>query len=458
MIKRTWFVLLLLTFAYFISRLPFYPLMLRGEEGMFAHMFVSQPHGPYYQQIGRLDGAVVYDFVPTQHPALIYETITKPGWLFGQLLQVPTADLWQTVYLRFAFSLYEYGIWLLVACLLLWTRTFEVPDNLQTKRLWGLGLISFLIWPASLINTTNLNIDATVGVLYTGLVCAALAACYKSRNLSVRSYVMILCAAILFGFGKNELSLAFQATVWVCLICWYFWNRWAAAKEPDKTVYIVLLILGIGNLIGCGINFWVGPENYVGGLEIMQQRKTEQSALAVGFLTQWLRITLERLSFILLHLVIWSMTVIYFWKKRAEPQFVGLFLFLLASALFFGFFLTANEVGARYFEPSFVVFLFLYLIVFPQFNWSGKKRKVMVGFLCLFLLHGTAEIGSTVYRQMTDPSIRQQRFAVPAVAKETGCIPVLEQADVFNRSDVDYIAYYGMEDYLLKRGKKQCPR
>lgn len=442
-----------LAVIYYLSRLPFFPLILRGEEGIFADIFLNHPAGPLYQQMGRLNGETIYTII--EHPALIYETLAFVGSLWQQIIDVAgLSALGLTIFLRFAFSTFEWLIWLLLFVGISLTGPYYQAQH--RNKFFAVLLLS-MIWPASLLNTTNINIDATVGVWTSGFVCFAVLL-FRNRQLPrLPLYVILIGAAFFFGFGKNELSLVFQlALLSTGLLCCIGWRM--GCMDTLREPLTILLVAMLANLAGNLFNFWFDPVNYQAGWGVLHSRSSQASLMATRDFGAWFSMTVERQSFILIHLLFWSSMLLSLWRNRRATEFITLFFFVLGSALFFGYFFAYSEVGARYFEPSFIALLFGFVTVFSQVAMHRHFKRTFTVFAVIFLLHTGAEITTTSIRQVQNPALRQSRFELPPEVQNAGCVPRLEQAAVFNRPEIDYIADTGLVDTIRRAGREVCKK
>ena len=442
-----------LAVIYYLARLPFFPLILRGEEGIFADIFLNQPEGPLYQQMGRLNGETIYTII--EHPALIYETLAFVGSLWQQIIDVAGfSPLGLTIFLRFAFSTFEWLIWLLLFVGISLTGPYYQAQH--RNKFFGVLLLS-MIWPASLLNTTNINIDATVGVWTSGFVCFSVLL-FRNRQLPrLPLYVILSGAAFFFGFGKNELSLVFGlALLATGLLCGIGWRLgWLdKLREPLTILLVAMLANQAGNLF----NYWFDPVNYNAGWGVLHSRGSQASLIATRDFGAWFLMTMERQSFIFIHLLFWCSLLLSLWQKRRAADFFTLFFFVLGSALFFGYFFAYSEVGARYFEPSFIALLFGFVTVFSHVAMHRQFKRAFTVIAVIFLLHSGVEITTTSIRQVQNPALRQSRFELPPEVLRTGCVPLLEQAAVFDRPEIDYIATAELVDTVLRAGRIVCEK
>ncbi|HWR30849.1 MAG TPA: hypothetical protein VN631_13560, partial [Negativicutes bacterium] len=411
------------------------------------------PPGPQYQQMGRIDGKTIYEII--EHPALIYETLASAGSLWKKLFNPNTlGDLELTVFLRFAFSAFEWLTWgLLFIGLAVIKPTWK---NGREERCFYLALLLTMSWPGSLLNTTNINIDATVGVLTTGLVCTSVLL-FRNPNLTRWPlFALLFFGSFFFGFGKNELSLVFilalLAIGFVVMLGRYF-----KVLLGWREAVAILIVALIGNLAGNLFNYSFDPINYQAGWGILNNRSSQASLFETKDFGAWLLMTIERLPFFSLHLLYWNLIGCALWRTRRAIDFHLLFYFVFSSALFFGFFFSHSEVGSRYFEPSLIAFIFGFVLAFPLLDLSGRYNRAFIIVALIISVHATVEIGSTIFRQMKNPTLQQTRFVLPEEVLQVGCIPLLEQADVFNRPEIDYAAYTGLAKKFENAGKKICP-
>lgn len=444
----------LLLLSYFIARLPFLPLILRGEEGIFADIFLNHPQGPLYQQMGRINGENLYTLI--EHPALIYETLAAAGG-FWQLFVNPVSfgEMGLTIFLRFAFACFEWIVWgLLFFCL---SQIGPVWKDRRQERAFLLALLLSMIWPGSLLNTTNINIDATVAVLAAGSVCAAVLLFRNPALPRIPLFLFLFLASFFSGFGKNELSLVYMlalGAIAVAVVLGRLFGSFRDVREP----LLILLVAALANLAGNLFNYSFDPINYQAGWGILQSRSSQASLFVTRDVVAWLKMTLERLPFLFIHLLYWIVLVYALWRRRRELDFQLLFYFVYASALFFGFFFSYSEVGSRYFEPSFIVLVFGFVVAFPVLDIPVSFRRTFLVLAVLIAIHSSAEIITTIVRQVQNPTLRQTRFVLPEEVVQTGCMPILEQADAFNRPEIDYVVGPEFARQVETAGKTLCSK
>ena len=449
--------LMTFTALYFLARLIFYPLILRGEEGIFAEIFLYQPIGPDYSQMGRLDGVTIYGII--EHPALIYEVLRYWGFFWSALIDYSRwSELWTTVLARFAYSTFEYAVWLMMIAIWSHLKGRSARGRETADRLIVCFFYCLAVWPASLLNTTNINIDASVGVLIAGLLSAVVMLFASPAIPRWGLYVPLAAVAFFSGFGKNEVSIVLIIATIVCGAAYLL--AWALKiNRAGGAGYLPVLVITVaGNLAGNYFNYSFDPVNYMAGFDVLHLRGSQTSLLGTGDIAAWTKVFLARLPFILIHLVLWGMTAWQLIRRLHQVRFPALLTFLYGSALFFGYFISYAEVGARYFEPALIALTASFLLLNPRIDFSQAGRKWFAVFLIICAVHSTAEVSATIVRVARNPGLLQSRFVVPEEVKNTGCIPVLEQADAFHRSDIDYVAYEHMKPLVESKGKKLCSR
>ncbi len=448
--------MVIFTLLYFLSRLIFYPLILRGEEGIFANIFLYYPPGPEYSQVGRLGGVTIYTLI--EHPALIYEVLRHWGMLVNWLVDYSSwPDLWLTILARFSYSLFEYVVWL--ALIIAWRhlRRDTQPDSMPGEKYKVLLFYCLAVWPASLLNTTNINIDASVGVLTAGLFSVVIFLFSSPKLPSSGLYLLLFFASFFVGFGKNEISLVLLMAIGMCGICLYLGRILKINTVGSAGLLPVMVIAIVGNIAGNYFNYSFDPVNYIAGFNVIHVRSSQTGILGTGGVWIWVKMFLDRLPFIFIHLILWFLSAKRVIRDYNKVKFPALLSFLYGSALFFGYFISYAEVGSRYFEPALAVLMISFLLLHPQLDFSCQGRKWFGYFFILCALHSSAEIISTGVRVLNRPSLLQTRFEIPAEVKDTGCIPILEQADAFYRLDIDYVAYESLRPLVEAQGKKLCP-
>lgn len=392
---------LLLVALFSFSRWPLLYDPLVYEEGVFADLMLHQPAGPNYLLYARLADTPLRG--SAEHPALLYESLRLLGrWAAPWL--APLNDTALNFSLRSLFALVSLPIWLGLGWLA-W----------QSGSRFALGLVlAGMLAPLSLLSSTQLQLDGSLGVLLTGGVALAL---LGTATGHLRHPLWLALAALLLGLGKQEWSLALLGAIGLAAL-------WAKLRQESLwRGGIAALLLGL--LVGNTLSFAFDPHNYLGGFRMMLRVGQTGMAVTGPGLGRWSSVLLERLPLLLSLLLLAGAA----WLRPRPPTSIApaRILFGFSLLLFLGFFASSWGADGRYFAPALVVALA------TAIAWAPRHPPACAAGLLLLalMLHSTLFFAT---RSLTPCAYPQPQ--APTLA----CVPRLATAQAWRPQAGDFVS------------------
>ena len=434
--KKALCTLLLFLFIifYVVVRKPYYSSRLIGEEGIFADIFINQPPGPNYVQIGRVDGKEIY--TNPSHPALLYETIALAGKVAGTVINFSELTEYKTtVMLRALFSGFQ-----LLILMLMWL-TVVVFDYFQNKTylLLLIGLLSLA--PIAFKSSSHLQVDNSVGALFVGFFCFSLLASAFMKNRSVK-YLILFISAAMIGFGKNEWGIILIASLLVSVI----FAKLFSIKFQRAVIIVILSGLAIGTVV----NIAFDGTNYFAGFRLVTGFvKSDTAGITINllqFIKSYVQQNIERLPYLSIIILLLLMNIIKAAFQFNKLIFEQIFLLFFSSFLFFTFSVSSYVSPSRHFVPAFFASIFTYMLLTP----NQKKNTVQIIFL-------HAVFFNVIYFK---PAIKPYKQI--DLEPKVGCLMDIGAARGFFNEDVDYVTYSlgdkAQDNFALKYNTKVCSR
>jgi len=415
--KQIRIILIIFLFAiiFFAIRIPYYENNVRGEEGIFAEIFINHPIGPKYLQIARINGKEIFTY--PNHASMISETIS----FFGKTAQIffdfsGQTERAVTIALRFFFSMFHLISWSLVLMSFL---------EMKTKKGYLILFILILsITPIAIKGSVELNIDNSVGVLFTSLLCFSLLVYEYSNKKTFLNYLFVSLSCLLFGFGKTEWSVGFAISFIIAIF-----SSIILKKEINKKLLSAVII---GLILGNLVNYLVSPYNYLDGLHLLKwylesQIVTQDVSPNASIVTTWLDLNLQRIpeTFPIIILIFFNSFLLLLNIKKTN--FVIIFLFILSSSLFFAFSLNTFSTTSRLFLPSFFSCVFTSTTLVKNYLKEPQKPFFIVLVLAIF-------VSNIIFV----PEI--QRYKIIDVKPRSDCAIFMDIGYGYIREDVDYIS------------------
>ncbi len=438
--------LIVFTLLFFLVRRPVYSTNLVGEDGIFADIFVNQPAGPDYLQLGRVNGKEIY--AGSWHPALNYEILRGAGFLAGQLIDFSTLTDFQTTWvLRSCFSLFQLLIWLLFIIAILVSG-----KNVAESNRWIVlaAIILASMAPIAVHNSIELQIDTTVGVLTIGLFCFSLM--LNSFNIlrGIPFAILLFLASVGVGFGKNEWSLVIGIAVSLVALLRFALNNYLVRTGLvlQRGNPWILVTAFTGCLLGNGISYLVDPQNYLMGWWLMGRMTGTASIVGSSGIRAWAELTLKRLPSISVILLFLIYALIRIIRNRRTIALTQILSFTVSGCLFGVFFFSAWHGGTvRYFAPAYVASAATAIVLFPR-----KQVCVHTSWYALLCI---CWLGYSYSWYPDLPSYRPVK-----IIPQGDCIQILGVAQGYDRKDIDYIGNSlgsGQRDEMVKKsGKPLC--
>ena len=412
---RKMLLIILFAIIFIAIRIPFFENNVRGEEGIFAEIFINHPKGPKYLQIARINGKEV--FIYPNHASMISETISFFGKTSQIFFDFSSHSEWAiTIALRFFFSLFHLFSWVLVL------MSFLKMDGKKGYLILYIFILS--ITPIAIKGSVELNIDNSVGVLFTSLLCFSLLVYEYTNKKTFFNYLFVSLSCFLFGFGKTEWSIGFAISFIIAIF---------SSRIIRKNIDVKLLLaLIIGIVLGNFVNYMVSPYNYLDGLNLLTWYLKSQIVVTnvssnANIVTTWLTLNLQRLPKTLPIIMLIFLNAFLLVSNLKITNFTTIFLFILSSLLFFAFSLNTFSTNSRLFLPSFFSCVFTSITLVKSYLKEPQKPFFMVFILVIL-----------VSNMILFPEI--QRYKIIDIKPRSDCVSFLGIGKGYIRENVDYIS------------------
>ena len=425
-------ILLLFIIFYVVVRKPYYSTQLKGEEGDFADIFINQPPGPNYLQIGRVNGREIYT-IP-QHPALSYETIALAGRAAETVINFSELSEYKTtVLLRALFSGFQLLVWVLIWYAIV---VFDYFQN-KTYLFFMIGLLS--LSPIALESSLHLQVDNSVGALFVGFFCFSLLAFVFMKNKTAK-YLILFISAALIGFGRNEWGII----LFVSLLASIIFAKLFVIKFQTESIILILAGLAAGTVI----NIIFDNFNYFAGLRLITTTlKVDAAGSTLNphiFMQSWVQKNMEKLPYLSTIVILLFVNIIKATRQFKKLFFEQVILLFFSLLLYFAFSATNRAGSSRYFVPAFFASIFTYILLTP----NQKKTSVQIIFLytILFIM--------IYFKPPIEP------YKQIDVDPNDGCLMDIGAARGFFNEEVDYVTWslgiVGQENFAEEYGVELC--
>ena len=432
--KLTKIVLLsLFILLFFALRFPDYSRLPTYEEGMFAEIFYNQPSNPKYLLVGRIDGENIYS--APQHPALMYEILGIYGKIWQHLLPIDNySPIKLTFVARLAFSLFQSSIFLFMIVLIGKGRS-QISER-EKYVLLVLGVIFLSSTPLAIDTSLSLQIDGSVGVLFSGILALALFAYhYQVFPLKISNIVVFL-SAIFYGWGKNEWSIALFGALILSFVALFVKSKRTPNKNTSDVSVLLLVFLGLA--LGNGISYLFDPPNYLAGFDVMTRIH------GVSNYSNLLSLAIARFPSIAVIVVLLIVQLFGLVNNFSNTKATQLILFFWGGILFFGFFVSPWASDLRYFAPSLVVCVVGVMLLMGTF-WDNFKQKklfnygIWLAYIYMATLAFIQIVG--IFSQIPDYQSQVAGFdnvELPNTVNED-CLPIMGVGEAFGQG-IDFIS------------------
>lgn len=425
--ERTKKILFVLSFVllFFAVRLHFYRSPLTGEEGMFADLVVNGHQGPDFLLSSRIDGEKKY-FIP-RHPDGLYYVTRAAGSIFSPLIdRVPWQDDAKiTPVLRFVFST---SMFLILSLLVIHICLRKRPINPFLIILF----IAVTVSPVAIFTSANLQIDGSVGVLMNGVFALGLLFFLSSNSRNAIKYILLFAGSFFLATGKQEWSIILLAALSVVAIYLTIVRIRNSAKISQDV--FMLLTVTTGLVAGNIFSYFIGPENYGGGLDVFW-RFSRIGNIAKGEVefARWIPSTLRRLEWTDTIIALIAISGLFVFIKRKEIKTAEILLCVYGFGLFAAYSLSFWISESRYFAPSLIVMTAAIISIFP--SKIGGKSIVFISVLSLIMFATTAKF---LHKTITELPSRPY-FDASQIKLQPDQIAILSTANAWNKLDIDFV-------------------
>lgn len=491
--KHLYAAVFVLICIFLCFRIPFYQQRLVGEEGIFAHLFLSEVQKPNYLLISRVDG--INQMGVPQHPAPMYVAINVLGKATRSFLDFTRLDeLRSASLLRLIFSLPL--LFLFVSALI------YVHKKRNTNLYYWLALfLCFISSPVVLVTSTELQVDASFGITIFGIWVLAILALTSRPGTCRAKGGLLLLGSFIASLGKNEWSLVLFLSM--LLVTAYVALR--RREIPSAGEQLTVLSFGFaGIMLGNLASYLYDPLNYALGFELMSSMSKQESIFNDS---KWLRLmgtmkvrsgyvaqnilllmtcsfiflksvlrapVMERAVTIILPLAglyflsLWSayllvdvltflvpLAVLVFMVRSASALVPGsvpldpltLLPVVFSGLLFLAYFISTWEVGPRYFSLALTMSLFALLGVMGHCSATVERKLVVNLTLCILVLNCVSYLNLDSYQRVVE------RLPKSAQQRGTDCLPVMSSGQAVFGS-MDFLGGACSKEYFEEMSKK----
>lgn len=443
--KKSIVFFLLFTLCFFLFRISDFSRPLSGEEGIHANIFYNAPQNPTYLLIGRINGADL--LIIPEHPALLYETIKNIGFLWKIIFQIEdlnTTDL--SCLVRFAFSMIQFIVFVGFLLVVLFTNKISKNSRLITSL-----VIFFVAMSVPVIKmSTSVQVDGSVGFLFSGILAIVILIFSMHLLPDIISYSLLIISSTLFGFGKNEWSIALLFSILISLLFLLIYKRSTSIINNKKRYLFFLGILTLGLVIGNLISYFYDSTNYLSGFFVM----TRISKASTFF---DLRGIYHKLPYAYTNIFISFILIVAIYRSRKDLNFFHIFSTILFFTLFLAYFFISWVPDARYFAPSISIGITAIILSSDLIFWKSDQKKV-VGIFCIFLL--MSAINSISQRGYIEQIVFNTSEETSLENNQPNCLEFIDAGQVFN-NEIDFISNsmdrVAAENIAAQNNQTLCP-
>ena len=415
-------LLLIFTLIFFIYRIPAYDAPLIHEEGMLANIFYTKPVNPKYLQIARIDGVDWY--TNPQHPAFLYEILGIIGSVWKGIINTQDFNPKElSVLVRVAISTIQYCFFLIILLIILPLKGLEWNNKLATALL----IAAITISVPAIKMSVSVQIDGSVGVLLSGILSIAIITyALKTFPKQICNFFLFL-GSIIFGFGKNEWSLALLVSIILSTIFILIGSHKMQFIQERKSWFSFLGIIFIGLIIGNIISFLFDSVNYLAGFGVMFRFSKASTFFNVLNM-------IKRASYTYVNILILFFLFFALIRSIRKPDFFLFFIFTFSTMMFVAYFVISWATDPRYYAPSLAIGSAGLVLAADYFPAKISKPLILV-LTSVILLHSTVFFYNrlnTIQNYLTLNTYTEYTLKQPA------CIPVTNSGSVFG-TKMDFI-------------------
>ncbi len=413
------------------SRMPIY------EEGLFAYITIYQPSKPDFGLIARIDGEE--KLILLEHPSFLYETMKIGGKFADIFVDFNVLDeLQKTHTLRILFSLFPLAVYFAIFFVIIksnWNKINQRFNKIDYHLRYSLLFILLTLpLPLSIVTSTELQVDGSVGVLMVGTFALSIfISLLKNTSVKFR-YSILFVGAFVVALGKNEWTLGLVVVILTQFVLLLFLNVFHKNKTNKSLIssLCILAVIASGVLAGNLVSYLYDPTNYLAGIDVMLRITKASNTKSENLLEDLTKLTDDRFPYIFPIVLILMVTIYLLLKNRKRLFEIPTQIFVLfgyAAVLFGSYSLSLWNPEPRYFAPAFTVSIVLYLALIECRLLSSKKLLTFV----LIILASQA-----FYFVYSNPKIYFPQNGIASVeAKE--CIQIMDIARVYDKK-IDFVA------------------
>lgn len=433
-----------------LLRLPFISNLLIDEEGIFAYLVVGeQPllvgnNADAPVILGRLLGNDKFGL--SEHPLppyLFMDNILRLISTHADLQNLSVAE--KSVAARMPFlCAFVIG---LIGLIIIGGWMFQAKD--YSRVFLACLIIGFVASsPLMVGGSIQPQVEGGIGIaIISGVACLIIcAAKYRGSRIS---FVLLLAAGILSAMGKNEWALSMLMATVISLSFYLVGKRCLRWDEChlDRWPLQVSICLTAGLSIGSLLSYSLSPENYLGGLYLMQRVAQHKLSVFEVFLRN-----LKWVYPLLVLLLICGIGFVRLVKRMDAIDFSLAVVYLWGCGLGLGYFLApwTGDYFPRYFLPSMFALLCFAVAAFERVTVSSRGAKVCTA----VLLFGISANLVTLYSYSKESLSITSYPGTPLITKE---IQYLVKHREFLRSHQPVVVdaafgYYFPDDDFIGQG------
>lgn len=461
--NRFYSFLALFSFFFFFIRIPFYMVFLFGEDGVFSNIYLNAPQKPLLWLVGQYQGLKYYSLI--HHPSIPFAYMSMVGSVAQWFMDFDSlTDMELAFFMRFIQSLNFWAAWVL----LIWLVKSRFA-HFFTQPILPVSIIVLANLPIAIhLTTTEIHMDQSFGILSAVVLLIALV----SFEEDWKHRILLVLAAALFNFGKNEWSFCFLISLMAMVFFLFLFKR---GNRKDFLGQGMLLLVGF--LLGNAVSMVYDFENYISGLDLMVD--TAYKTTFANYFPRidiipdrfihlshrefnnrdWMAAFGERLEHQVPLFVFLAVLILLFFKHRElfkRPLF--LFLALLTVLLFAVFAMTTHSQSVRYFALAYILLSYIYLSHLDLFVgkiYSVAKVSLLLVFAIATLREVSLQINlrnrhDIVYFKSPNPDLKESFPGQPCI----GFYP----SGVFNRCFDYLVDWKGREEAIELAEKLQVKR
>ncbi len=429
--KYKFFIILVLIICFWVVRLPLFNEKFgwhiwEDGNGLDTAIFVNQPLYPNYSLSGRINGKELY-FPIVGHPLLPYEMFRLLGKFVNFFLPFENFSAEHTVLsIKIMVTSFQFLIYFLIGL-----QLFKRVENPLKKTLSFILLFLLTCAPISIYNSNEFQIDSFWGFLMIGLFFLAFINFLNYKKMFPGIFLLLSSAFV--GFGKNEWSLMLIPSCIFILLLYVVIQKLMEKEKFDSFFIKTIVIVVVGNLVGNFINYLLDPQMYISGINLIVKMVTIGTMSGAPNTVSWFDVFVIRIPFISTCILLVFLILLFICQYRKKIDYYYLFLFIYSFSLFFAFFISSWGNYSRYFAPSLIGLIYVFLLYFTTYKINKTNIVAIIITMLITIFFG--------YKQIKEFHIQSKNSEYFSVVKDPSlnCIPLIDVGRVYKNKEIDFI-------------------